>query len=110
MAEIYLKMAMRTQALDFRIFIKNLIFIITELPFARRRAEAHLNKIIQVGQEIKSQGFLHGQALFNMGLLLRLKGNKASAMAYFNEALQIFQRCSSVTYLKRCQEALDSVC
>jgi tetratricopeptide (TPR) repeat protein len=110
LAEIYLKMAMRTQGLDFRIFIRNLIFIITELPFARRRAEAHLNNIIHVGQEIKSQGFLHGQALFNMGLLLRLKGNKASATAYFNEALPIFHRCSSVTSLKRCQEALDSVC
>ena len=110
LAEIYLKMAMRTQGLDFRIFIRNLIFIITELPFSRRRAEAHLNNIIQVGQEIKSQGFLHGQALFNMGLLLRLKGDKASATAYFNEALPIFHRCSSVNSLKRCQEALDSVC
>ena len=110
LAEIYLKMAMRAQSLTFRMFIKNLIFIVTELPFSRRRADAHLNKIIQVGQEIKSQSFLHGQALFNMGLLLRLKGEKASATAYFNDALQIFHRCSSVSCLKRCQEALDSVC
>jgi hypothetical protein len=102
-------MAMRAQGLNFRIFLKNLIFIITELPFARRRAEAYLNKIIHVGQELKSQGFMHGQALFNMGLLLRSKGNKAAAMAYFNEALLIFQRCCSVSSLKRCQEALDSV-
>jgi tetratricopeptide (TPR) repeat protein len=109
LAEIYLKMAMRAQGLNFRIFLKNLIFIITELPFARRRAEAHLNRIIHVGQELKSQGFMHGQALFNMGLLLRSKGNKAAAMAYFNEALLIFQRCCSVSSLKRCQEALDSV-
>jgi hypothetical protein len=42
-------------------------------------------------------------------LLLQLKGKKDSATQYFNEALQIFQRCGSLTYLKRCQEALDSI-
>ena len=109
LAEIYLRIAMRAQTLDFRSIIRNLNFIVKDLPFSKVRAEAYLNKIIQVGQEVESQGFLHGQALLNMGLLLRLKGKKTSAMEYFNEALQIFQRCRSEKYLKRCQEALDSV-
>jgi class 3 adenylate cyclase/tetratricopeptide (TPR) repeat protein len=110
LAKIYFKMAMRDQGLNFRGILRNLFFIITQLPFAKSRAEAYLHRIIEVGREVKSQGFLHGQALLNMGLLLQLKGKKDSATQYFNEALQIFQRCGSLTYLKRCQEALDSIC
>jgi class 3 adenylate cyclase/tetratricopeptide (TPR) repeat protein len=109
LAEIYFRIAIRAQHLSFMGIIKNLGFIISKLPFSRRRAEAYLNKIIQVGQEVDSQGFLHGQALLNLGLLHRLKGKKASARECFEEALQIFQRCASETYLKRAQEALASV-
>ncbi len=109
LAEIYFRMATQAQAIDFLTIIRNLFFILTELPFSKRRAEAYLTKTIQTGQEVESQGFLHGQALLNMGLLLRSRGKKASAMEYFNKALPILQRCSSETYIKCCQEALDSV-
>jgi class 3 adenylate cyclase/tetratricopeptide (TPR) repeat protein len=110
LAEIYFRIAMRTQTLGFRQILNNLGFIVKDLPFAKSRAEAYLKKSIQVGREVQSQGFLHGQALLNMGLLLQVKGKKDTAKEYFNEALEIFQRCSSMIYLKRCQEALDSVC
>ena len=109
LAKIYFKMVLRDQELNFRYVLKNLFFIITQLPFAKSRVEAYLNRVIAVGQEVDSHGFLHGQALLDMGLLLRSKGKKKSAKEYFTKALQIFHRCSSLTYSKRCQEALDSV-
>jgi tetratricopeptide (TPR) repeat protein len=109
LAKIYFKMVLRDQELNFRYVLKNLFFILTQLPFAKSRAEAYLKRIIAVGQEVESHSFLHGQALLDMGLLLRLKGKKESAKEYFARALEVFHRCSSLTYSKLCQEALDSV-
>ena len=108
-AEIYFRMAMREENLDFTIIIKNLVFVITQLPFAQSRAETYLKKVIQMGQEVESKGFLHGRALFHMGLLLKSKKNRTAATEYFNSALQIFKRCNSEKYLKFCQEALNSI-
>jgi class 3 adenylate cyclase/tetratricopeptide (TPR) repeat protein len=108
-AEIYFRIAIRARALNLMGVIKNLGFIITILPFSRLRAEAYLNKIIQVGREVESQGFVQGQALLNLGCLRRLNGKTASAQECFAEALQIFERCSSETYLQQAREALASV-
>jgi tetratricopeptide (TPR) repeat protein len=108
-AEIYFRIAIRAQALNLMGVIKNLGFIITILPFSRRRAEAYLNKIIQVGREVESQGFVQGQALLNLGCLRRLNGKTASAQECFAEALQILERCTSETYLQQAREALASV-
>jgi len=109
LAEIYFRIAIRAQALNLIDVIKNLGFIITILPFSRRRAEAYLNKIIQVGREVESQGFVQGQALLNLGCLHRLNGKMASARECFAEALQILERCTSETYLQQAREALASV-
>ena len=108
-AEIYFRIAIRAQALNLMGVIKNLGFIITILPFSRRRAEAYLNKIIQVGREVESQGFVQGQALLNLGCLRRLNGKTASAQECFAEALQILEQCTSETYLQQAREALASV-
>ncbi|MGA9821363.1 MAG: hypothetical protein WBQ36_07195, partial [Desulfobaccales bacterium] len=108
-AEVYLRIAIRAQTLKFRDLIKNLGFIITILPFARRRAEAYLNKITQVGREVESQGFVQGQALLNLGCLHRLNGKAASARECFSEAQQIFERCTSETHLQLAREALAAV-
>jgi class 3 adenylate cyclase/tetratricopeptide (TPR) repeat protein len=108
-AEIYFRIAMRTRSVGLMDVMKNLGFLITKLPFSRRRAEAYLNKIIQVGREVESHGFVQGQALLNLGCLHRLNGKTASARECFAEALQILERCTSETYLQQAREALASV-
>jgi hypothetical protein len=45
-------------------------FILKEVPFARRKAETYLRKIIQVGQEIGASGFMQSHAALNLELLL----------------------------------------
>ncbi len=107
-AEIYFRIAIRAQGLNLRDLVKNLGFIITKLPFSRRRAEACLKKIIQVGRQVESQGFVQGQALLNLGCLQRLKGRRPRPES-FTEALQILERCNSETCLLQAREALSSV-
>ena len=70
LAEIYFQMATRRQRLGFWTICKNLGFILKEVPFARRKAETYLRKIIQVGQEIGAGGFMQRHAAHNLALLL----------------------------------------
>ena len=70
LAEIYFQMATRRRRLGFRTIFKNLGFILKEVPFARRKAETYLRKIIQVGQEIGASGFMQSHAALNLELLL----------------------------------------
>ncbi|MCX5892317.1 MAG: AAA family ATPase [Deltaproteobacteria bacterium] len=71
LAEIYFQMATRPRRLGFRAIIKNLGFILKEVPFARRKAEACLSKFIQDGKEIGAGGFMQSQAALNLELLRR---------------------------------------
>jgi tetratricopeptide (TPR) repeat protein len=70
LAEIYFQMATRRPRLGFWTICKNLGFILKEVPFARRKAETYLRKIIQVGQEIGAGGFMQRHAAHNLALLL----------------------------------------
>jgi tetratricopeptide (TPR) repeat protein len=74
LAEIYFQMATRSQRLGFWPIVKNLGFILKEVPFARRKAETYLRRIIQVGQEIGASGFMQSHAALNLELLNRLNG------------------------------------
>jgi class 3 adenylate cyclase/tetratricopeptide (TPR) repeat protein len=109
LAEIYFRIASRVRALKLTDAVKNLGFIITKLPFSKHRAEAYLNKVIQVGREVESQGFVQGQALLNLGCLHQLNEKTASARECFVEALQILEQCTAETCLQQAQEALASV-
>ena len=70
LAEIYFQMATRRRRLGFWTICKNLGFILKEVPFAKRKAETYLRKIIQVGQEIGASGFMQSHAALNLELLL----------------------------------------
>ena len=75
LAEVYFQLATRGRPLGFLTILKNLGFILKEVPFARRKAETYLRKLIQVGQEIGAWGFMQSHAAHNLELLLgRPKG------------------------------------
>ena len=74
LAEVYFQMATRRRRLGFWTILKNLGFILKEVPFARRKAETYLRKIIQVGQEIGAGGFMQSHAALNLELLRRQRG------------------------------------
>ncbi len=109
LGEIYFQIATRARTLSFVDAVKNLGFIMKELPFAGRKAENYLNKTIKVGREVGAKGILQGQAYLDLGLLHKLKGRKDQARACLGEALQILEQCESEIYLQRAQEALASL-
>jgi tetratricopeptide (TPR) repeat protein len=97
LAEIYFQMATRTRPLGVWPVVKNLGFILKEVPFAKRKAEAYLKKVIQIGKEVGAEGFVQGHALLNLGLLYQQNGRQELAQECLGEAQHILGQCNPET-------------
>jgi len=78
------------------------------LPFARRKAEDHFNKTIEVAKEIGAKGTL-GQANLDLGLLHKIRGKKDKASECISTAINLFEQCEAEVYLKQAKEALENL-
>jgi class 3 adenylate cyclase/tetratricopeptide (TPR) repeat protein len=90
------------------IMAKNISFLVKNIPFARKKAEEHLNKAIELFQEIGAKSFL-GQAHLSLGLLYKATKRTGQARQCILEAINIFKKCEAGVYLRQANEALDSL-
>jgi len=90
------------------IVIKNIGFLIKNVPFAGRKAEYHLKKAIEAAKEIGAKGVL-GQAYLDLGLLHKIKRRNEKARECISEAIKIFEQCEAEVYFKQAKEALASL-
>jgi tetratricopeptide (TPR) repeat protein len=81
---------------------------VKSVPFAHKKAEAHLNNAIQIA---KQNGFLNilAQAYLDLGLLYKAKKRTDKAEQCISEAIKIFEQCETDVYLKQASEALESL-
>jgi len=108
LGNVYLNMALGEGHFSPSIILKNLGFLIKNLPFAAKRAEAHFNKAIDIAQEIGARGML-GQAYFDLGRLHKGKKRKDKAREFITKAIEYFELCEAGTWLKRAREELASL-
>jgi len=106
LAEIYFQIATRSRPLKLWSAIKNLGFILKEVPFAKRKARTYLCKIILIGKEVEARGFAQGHAWLNLGLLNQQNGRQEQAQECLREAQRIFGQCNSETGCQQVRQAL----
>jgi tetratricopeptide (TPR) repeat protein len=87
---------------------RNIGFLLKNLPFARKKAEDHFNKAIEVAQEIGTKGIL-GQAYLDLGLLHKTKGKNYRARECISEAVKLFEQCHAEIHLRRAKELLEDL-
>jgi tetratricopeptide (TPR) repeat protein len=87
---------------------KNMGFLIKNVPFARKKAEEHFIRAIEVAKEIGAKGTM-GMAYLDLGLLHRMKGKTGQAKKCISEAIQIFEQSEAEGFLKQAREALASL-
>jgi tetratricopeptide (TPR) repeat protein len=87
---------------------KNLGFLIQKVPFARKKAEEHFNRAIEVAKEIGAKGTM-GMAYLDLGVLYRMKGKTEQARKCISEAIQIFEQTEAEGFLKQAKETLASI-
>jgi class 3 adenylate cyclase/tetratricopeptide (TPR) repeat protein len=104
---VYLQIVQGGGPKSFSFLAKNIGFLMKNAPFASQKAEAHLNKAIEVAKEIGAK-FTLGLACLDLSLLHGAKGRKDQARKSASEAIQIFEECEAEDFLQQAKEALAS--
>ncbi len=100
LAKVYLRMRGGAGKKDYSAITRNLWFLVTTLPFARKLARHHLDEAIRTSQEIGARCVL-GQAYLEAGLFFRRQGNVAQAKRYMGDAATLLQECDAEMLLKQ---------
>jgi tetratricopeptide (TPR) repeat protein len=90
------------------IMVKNLGFLVKNVPFASQKAIKHFSRVIEVSEEIGAKGAI-GPAYLELGLLYKAKGRTVKARECISQAIEDFEKCEAETYLKQAKEALASL-
>ena len=108
LGKIYLRIIKGKKPISPMMIIKNLGFIIKNVPFAVKKAEVHFNRAIALAKEIGAKGVM-GQAHLNLGILYKLKKRNSEAIEHFEKAIPIFEETGAYVFLKQAKEALASL-
>ncbi len=105
---VYLQMALGEGKPSLSTIIRNIGFIGRNFFVAASKAADHLNKAIEVAQEIGAKGTL-GEAYLGLGRLHIAKRKKDEARECISKAIDLFEQCEIETRLKEAREVLDSL-
>jgi class 3 adenylate cyclase/tetratricopeptide (TPR) repeat protein len=105
---IYLRIVEGSAPMSLIKLVKNLPFLITNVPFADGKAQKYMEKTIKISKEIGAKLYV-GQAYLNLGLLHRAKKRKEKAKECLTEAVQLLAECDADGPLRQAQEALESL-
>jgi len=108
LGEVYLQIVDKTAPVNLTTMVKNVGFILKNVPSAAKKAEEHFKKAIEVAKEIGSDGF-QGHACLDMGRLHKAKGRSDKARDCFKEAIEILEKCESEVLIKQAKDALSSL-
>ena len=106
--KFYLKLAERSGPMGFLTIIKNIGFLIRNVPFARKLAEKYLKSSIELSEEIGSD-FILGQAQLDLGLLYKTMNQLHLAKSHIEEALSIFDKNNSRVNIDNAKSVLATL-
>jgi class 3 adenylate cyclase/tetratricopeptide (TPR) repeat protein len=86
--------------------VRNIGFLVRNVPFADKKAGAHFNTAIGIAKELGAKS-ISGPAYLDWGLLHKAKKRKDQARKCISKAIELFEECEADVYLKQANEALD---
>jgi tetratricopeptide (TPR) repeat protein len=108
LGSVYSEIARGGKPINVSTMLKNIGFLIKNVPGASKKAEDHFRQTIAVAKEIGANGLL-GPAYLDLSLLHKVKKRKDSARECVSEAIKIFEKCGAEIYLKQAREELASL-
>ena len=88
--------------------MKNIGFILQNVPQAEKKAMAQYPQAIEAGQEVGAIGIV-GQALHDLGKIHALKKRFPLAREHFEKALTIFEEVGAYVFLKQTLRELEAL-
>ena len=108
MGKLYLQLVEGSAKVSFSVALKNIGFLVKNVPFAKHKAAVNLNKTIEIAQEIGAKSLL-GMAYLDLGFLHGAKGEKDKVRECITTAIQLFEQCEAEVFLQQAKEALNSL-
>ena len=108
LGKVYFQIVAGEEKISLLTMAKNIGFVVKNVPFAAKHAEAHFNQAISTAIEIGARG-VEGQALLDLGRLHKVKGRKEKARECFTKAIKIFEECEAEVFLQQASEALGGL-
>jgi tetratricopeptide (TPR) repeat protein len=108
LGKIYFQMVEGSSSISPLSIVKNIGFLVKNVPFADKKAEAHFQRAIEIAREIGAKSVL-GTAFFDWGLLHKAKKRKVQAKEYISKAIEVFEQCEADIYLKQAYKELESL-
>jgi tetratricopeptide (TPR) repeat protein len=108
LGSIYNQIALGEGEVNLSVIIRNIGFLIRNIPFAAKRAEDHFKEAIKLSDDIGTKA-IKGQALLDLGRLYVGKKRIEEAKETFIRAIEVFELCEIETFKKQAQEALASL-
>lgn len=105
LGNIYLNILQRTNPVGLPLMIKNIGFIVKNIPFSGRKAEKHLKKAVKVSEEIGAWAIL-GQSYLHLGRLYSFKGRRVEAKKCLVKAASLFKDCKTKNLLNQAEKEL----
>jgi len=108
LGKIYLTISVQTGQIKVSSIINNLGFLTKTLPWARRKAENHFRKSIEISEEIGANSML-GMAYLDLGLLDKRRGRTLEARKNISRSIQFLTQCEAGKFLEQARAALKSL-
>jgi tetratricopeptide (TPR) repeat protein len=108
LGRVYLVMVLGEEEVNLSIMLRNLVFLLKTIPLAKRRAESHFRKAIEVSIEIGANGIL-ASAHFDLGRLHKAKGRIEQAKEHIGKAVQLLEDGEALVFLQQAREAMKSL-
>ena len=108
LGRVFSQIAMGSEPISLSTVFKNIGFLVKNVPFASKKAEVHLKKVIEVAEEMGAKTILGG-AYLDLGLLYKAKKRTDKAKQCISEAVQLFEQCEADVYLKQANVTLESL-
>jgi class 3 adenylate cyclase/tetratricopeptide (TPR) repeat protein len=108
LGRVYSEISQGGKKIRLPMIMKNIGFLLRNLPFATKKAEGHFMNSIHVAEKIGAKGTV-GKSCLDLGLLYKAKRKKNQSRAYLSKAVQTFELCEAETYLRQAKEALASL-
>jgi class 3 adenylate cyclase/tetratricopeptide (TPR) repeat protein len=108
LGRIYLQIILKEENLSVTTMVRNIGFLIKNVPWAAKKAEEHFHKALATAREVGMKGVM-GQAYLDLGILHRAKRRTAKARECLTLAIECFEECEAETYLRKAREMAASL-
>ena len=106
--KIFLKIIQGNEPLSFVTLIKNIGFIIKNVPFAEKKALRYYSESIELAKKIGADG-VKAQAHLDLGIIHKIKNRHDLAKKHLQKAIHIFEKIGAFKFLKQANKELNQL-